>query len=138
MFSKKTSWFLLASLFTFDAIISYWAIVYRSAHEANPVIKVIVEKYPLLYFLTIPALVLIIYLGYKGLCLLANKIFSGASKDKIEKVILSALVMYWILGNSSINFLFLFGLRQPAWVWYLTTSLALIPASFYSYFLLRK
>lgn len=138
MFSKKISWFLLTSLFTFDAVISYWAVVYRNAHEADPVIKVMVEKYPLLYFLTIPVLVIMMCLIYKGLCRLANKIFSGAGKENVQKVILTALVMYWILGNSSINFLFLFGLRQPAWVWYLTTSLALIPASFYSYFLLRK
>lgn len=138
MFSKKISWFLLTSLFAFDAILSYWAVVYRSAHEANPVIKTIVETYPLLYFLTIPALVLIIYLGYKGLCLLAGKIFSRAGKENTEKVILTALVFYWILGNSSINFLFLIGLRQPAWVWYLTTTLALIPASIYTYFSLQK
>jgi hypothetical protein len=138
MFSKKISWFFLTSLFTFDAVVSYWAVVYRSAHEANPAIKVIVETYPLLYFLTIPALVLIMYLVYKGLCRLANKIYSGAGKEKIEKVILNALVMYWILGNSSINFLFLIGFRQPAPVWYLTTTLALIPASVYSYILLRK
>lgn len=138
MFSKKISWFLLTSLFAFDAILSYWAVVYRSAHEANPVIKTIVETYPLLYFLTIPALVLIMYLIYRGLSLLAHKIFLQASQGTIERVILTALVLYWILGNSSINFLFLIGLRQPAWVWYLTTTLALIPASIYSYFLLRK
>ena len=138
MFSKKISWFLLISLFAFDAVLSYWAIVFRSAHEANPAIKVIVETYPLLYFLTIPSLVLIMYLVYKGLYLLANKIFSKADQEKIEKVILTAMVIYWILGNSSINFLFLFGFRQPAQVWYLTTTLALIPASLYSYFLLRK
>ena len=138
MFSKKISWFLLTSLFAFDAILSYWAVVYRSAHEANPVIKTIVETYPLLYFLTIPALVLIVYLIYKGLSLLAKKIFPQAGQGSAERVILTALVIYWILGNSSINFLYLICLRQPAWVWFLTTTLALVPASIYTYFSLQK
>lgn len=138
MFSKKISWILLTLLFTFDAVLSYWAVVYRGAHEADPVIKAVVERYPLLYFLTIPALVPIMYLGYKGLALLAKKIFPKASKGKIEKTILTALVLYWVLGNSSINLLFLIGLRQPAEVWYLTTTLALIPASIYTYIALQK
>lgn len=138
MLSKKLSWFFLTSLFTFDAVFSYWAVVYRSAHEANPAIKTIVETYPLLYFVTIPALVPIMYLIYKGLALLASKFFKSASKEITEKVVLTALVIYWILGNSSVNFLFLAGHRQPAYVWYLTAILAVIPALIYSVIVIRN
>jgi hypothetical protein len=138
MFSKKLSWFLLISLFTFDAVFSYWAVVYKNAHEANPAIKSIVEAYPLLYFLTVPALIPTMYLIYKGLFLLANKLFTNVEKVIKEKVVLTALVFYWLLGNSSVNFLFLFGHRQPAYVWYLTATLAIIPALIYSVTILRK
>jgi len=138
MFSKKISWILLTSLFTFDAVLSYWAVVYKNAHEANPAIKTIVEAHPLLYFLTIPALVPIMYLIYKGLFLLANKLFKKVSKEIVEKVVLTALVIYWVLGNSSVNFLFLIGHRQSAQVWYLTAVLATIPALIYSLMIFQK
>jgi len=138
MFQKKLSWFFLISLFTFDAVLSYWAVVYKGAHEANPAIKTIVEAYPLLYFVTIPGLVLIMYPIYKGLSLLANKLFKKVSKEIIEKVVLTALVIYWILGNSSVNFLFLAGHRQLAYVWYLTATLSVIPALVCSLFVLKK
>lgn len=138
MFSKKLSWFILIFLFTFDAVFSYWAVVYRNAQEANPAIKSVVEAYPLLYFLTIPALIPIMYLIYKGLFLLASKLFKKVDKEIVEKVVLTALVFYWILGNSSINFLFLIGHIQPAYVWYLTATLAIIPAVVYSLLVLKK
>ena len=138
MMSKKLSWFLLISLFTFDAVFSYWAVVYRNAHEANPAIKSIVEAYPLLYFVTVPALILIMFLIGRGLEFLAHKLFTKVDKEIIEKVVLTALVIYWILGNSSVNFMFLFGHRQPAYVWYTTAILATIPASIYSVLTLRK
>lgn len=132
MFSKKLSWFLLTSLFAFDAVFSYWAVVYRSAHEANPAIKNIVEAYPLLYFVTIPGLILIMYPIYKGLSLLAGRLFKTTDREIREKIVLTAMVIYWILGNSSVNFSFLAGHRQPAYVWYLTAVLAIIPATIYS------
>ena len=137
-FSKKLSWFFLISLFSFDAVFSYWAVVFRNAHEANPAIKTIVETYPLLYFLTVPALIPIMYLIYKGLFLLANKLFKKVNKEITEKVVLTALVIYWILGNSSVNFLFLAGYRQPAYVWYSTAVLAIIPTLVYSLIVLNK
>jgi len=136
--SKKLSWFFLISLFTFDAVFSYWAVVYRNAHEANPAIKSIVEAYPLLYFVTIPGLIVIMYLIYKGLFLLAKKLFKKVNKEVAEKVVLTALVIYWILGNSSVNFMFLFGHRQPAYVWYSTAILAIIPTTIYSIIILKR
>lgn len=138
MMSKKLSWFFLISLFTFDAVFSYWAVVYRNAHEANPAIKSIVEAYPLLYFVTIPGLIVIMYLIYKGLFLLAKKLFKKVNKEVAEKVVLTALVIYWILGNSSVNFMFLFGHRQPAYVWYSTAILAIIPTTIYSIIILKR
>ena len=138
MLPKRLSWFFLISLFTFDAVFSYWAVVYQNAHEANPAIKSVVEAYPLLYFLTIPALVPIMYSIYKGLSLLASKLFKKVNQEIIEKVVLTALVIYWILGNSSINFMFLFGHRQPAYVWYSTAVLAIIPALGYSLLVIKK
>jgi hypothetical protein len=78
------------------------------------------------------------YLIYKGLFLIATKLFRKVNREVTEKVVLTALVIYWILGNSSVNFLFLFGHRQPARVWYLTASLSIIPALIYSVLVLRK
>jgi len=138
MLTKKLAWFVLISLFTFDAVLSYWAVVYRGAHEANPAIKTIVETYPWLYFVTIPGLVLIMFPIYKGLTLFVNKFFRNIKKEIIEKVVSTSLALYWILGNSSINILFLVGYRQPAHVWFLTTTLAIIPSIFYALFLLNK
>ncbi|MBI2464654.1 hypothetical protein HYV64_00795 [Candidatus Shapirobacteria bacterium] len=136
--SKKLSWLLLISLFTFDAGISYWAVVFRNAHEANPAIKSIVETYPLLYFLTVPALIPIMYLVYKALYLLVHKLFNNVSQEITEIVILTALVIYWILGNSSINLLFLFGYKQESYIWYQTAILAIIPATIYSVLILKR
>lgn len=138
MLSKRISWFLLVCLFTFDAVFSYWAVVYRNAHEANPAIKSIVETYPLLYFVTIPGLVLIMYPVSRGLTALARKLFNKIDDEIAEKIVLTALVIYWILGNSSINFLFLAGRRQSAQVWYLTAVVAIIPTLIYSLSILKK
>ena len=57
---KKLSWILLTSFFVFDNFVSYWAVVYRGGREANLVIAWLVEKYPVLYFVCIPAQIVII------------------------------------------------------------------------------
>ncbi len=54
-FPKKVSWILLTLYFTFDNVVSYWAVTRMGGRELNSVIAPWVETYPLLYFLAIPA-----------------------------------------------------------------------------------
>lgn len=51
---KKISWLILTFFFTFDAVVSYIAVTRMNGREADLLIAFAVEKYPLLYFATIP------------------------------------------------------------------------------------
>jgi hypothetical protein len=138
IFSKKTSWVLLVSLFIFDNIVSYWAVVYQNAREANLAIAWLVEKYPLLYFLCIPATIFLVYIIYSVLSLLAGRLFKDAEKRMIQKVVLTTIVFYWAIGNSSFNAIYLIGYKQPAYVWYYEAAFALLPALVYSIFAIKQ
>src|SRR3989344_6076058 len=107
--SKKLSWRLLFLFFTFDNFFSYYAITRLGGREANWTIAPLVEKYPLLYFLCIPALILIMFLIVKLLVLGLSYIstFKYKSKESVEKAILSSMVIYWIIANSSLNIAFM-------------------------------
>ena len=117
---KKLSWILLTSFFIFDNFVSYWAVVYRGGREANLAIAWLVEKYPLLYFVCIPAQVVIIYFIVKWL-----------TRFAAEKVILTALVIYWPISNSSMNLAFLLGHRQPGKNWLILTAVGIFLAVLY-------
>ncbi len=138
VFPKKLSWIILTSFFVFDDIVSYWAIAYRHAHEANPIIASTVEKYPLLYFLCIPGIIIIMYLLSKIIINFTQRIFKSINNNTIEKVVLTTLVFYWAIANSSINFLFLIGHKQSSQTWYFLAIVTILPAIIYTLFVLIK
>lgn len=132
VFSKKTSWILLTLLFVFDNLLSYWAIVYRGAHEANLSIAWLVEKYPLLYFLCIPLTLILIYVLDKFFVMLVKKIFKKVKEEVAERVILASIVFYWAIGNSSFNLFYLLGWHLPGKYWFPTTMITLVLAVIYT------
>lgn len=139
--TKKTAWLALISLSIFDNCLSYYAITKLNAHEANLVIAPIVESYPLIYFLCIPLTILILYLTL----LLFKKLFSRAftfykiREESLQtRIILTAFVIYWVIGNSLMNFLFLIGIRLPGLVWGLFSALAVTFALAYSFSQIRQ
>lgn len=146
MLKEKTSWLLLAILFTFDNIISYWAIAYKGGHEGNLLIAGVVEKYPLLYFLCIP-LTLVIMLGIAWLiektATFILKKLNIKNLSDLRKIIVGAMVVYWVIANSSINAVFLTGYRIEIEVftkiiWPLVTGVGILAAFAYSIFLLNQ
>jgi hypothetical protein len=114
MLSRKISFYLLNLFFIYDAVFSYYAVTRLSAHEANLTIAYWVEKYPPLYFLTIPilsaGLYLVMYLIKRYLNKWLTKIFGNW--DKAEKIILTAFVIYWGVANSGTNFAYMVGFRH--------------------------
>ena len=138
--SKRLSWTFLISFFTYDAVYSYFAVTSLGAKEANWTIAPLVEKYPLLYFLCIPALILIMFIIVKLLTLGLKKLsfFKNINKKNIEKVILGSMVIYWIIANTSLNIAFMFGIRGLGKVWYLTTLLGIFLGLIYFVVMLRK
>lgn len=136
--NKKILWLFLIILFTFDDIFSYYAIKYLHGKEANLLIARFVEQYPLLYFLLIPITVLIVYLIYYIIKCIVLVILKKYFKKKIiERVVLGGLVVYWFIGNSSVNIIFLFGYRINN-MWSRTMILGLLMAVFYAAVMLYK
>ncbi len=126
---KKTSWILLSLLFLFDAIVSYWGVVYMHGREADLLIASVVEKYPILYFPLAPVLVGIIYVLEKsitkGAAIFILKRWRFTDENILERILLSAIVLYWAVGNSSDNMIFILGYRiSDIWV---RTALVAIP-----------
>ncbi len=111
---QKLSYLLLYLFFIFDNVVSYWAVKYAGAHEANLAIAYFVEKWPLLYFVCIPlqivGLFLIMYFIKKNLYEKFRKYFNN--KSEFETVILTMFVIYWAVGNSSLNLAYLIGARK--------------------------
>ncbi len=117
---KKISWLILILLFIFDNIVSYIAVTQMHGREANHAIAFIVEKYPILYFFCIPGQIIIMYFIVLGLTKLANKLFNK-SKTKpggFKNIILTSMVIYWVIGNSFMNFMFIIGHRLSIPIWY--------------------
>lgn len=130
--SKKTSWTLLILLFIFDNFFSYHAITNLNGREANLAIAALVETYPWLYFLCIPATILImavIVLVIKKICMVILK--ERVAEDILERIILGSLVIYWAIGNSSLNLAFLLGHRQSIQVWGVATVVGVISGLVY-------
>lgn len=128
--SKKASWFLLICFFIFDNIVSYFAVTRMHGREANLAIAFIVEKYPLLYFLCIPGEIIIMYFIILGLNKLANKLFkkSNINQKIMEKIILGSIVIYWIIGNSFMNLMFILGHRLSIPMWYFMSIIGILLA----------
>ena len=136
----KAVWIILISLFIFDAVISYWGVMYKGGREADLAIAWLVERFPLLYFLTIPLLMLSMNLLVKGIVYLLPKlIIQLRSLDArlIEKISLQGIAFYWLVGNSSDNFLFLLGFRIQN-VWLKTTLIAIPTTIVFLWILINK
>lgn len=103
---KKISWILLNLYFIFDNVVSYVAVTRMGGREANLVIAPLMETYPFLYFLCIPAELIGAYL-----------IVSLLRRWINEKIVLTAAVIYWLIANSSLNLLFLLGFRHVGYLW---------------------
>jgi len=127
---KKVSWILLTLYFVFDNVVSYVAVTRMGGREANLVIAPLVETYPLLYFLCIPAELIGAYL-----------IVALLRKWIDEKIILTAAVIYWPIANSSLNLLFLLGFRGQGYLWGASTTIGIAVALLYvllSLYLVRR
>lgn len=138
--SKKTSWIILILLFIFDSTVSYIAVTRMNGKEANLAIAYFVEKYPVLYLLYIPPLILIIYLIVLGLTKLAKKLF-GKLKIKeeiLERIILTSTVIYWAVGNSFMNLSFILGYRLSIPTWYKLSAFGILLAVIYFFLLIFK
>jgi len=131
--SKKISWILLTFFFTFDAVVSYISVTKMNGKEANLMIAYFVEKYPLLYFVTIPVLVIIMNLIVQGLTKFSTKFLNKNSlkKEIVEQIILTAIVIHWPVANSYMNLSFILGHRLSILDWYKLTALGLTLAIIY-------
>lgn len=137
MFSKRLAWIILVCLFIFDSTVSYIAITRMQGREANLAIAYLVERFPWLYFIYLPAQVLIVYLIYIGLTKLERVLIkSKLRREQTEKVILTAMVIYWLIGNSAMNLSFVLGKRLTIPNWYLLSIFGLLTGI--CYFLLLK
>jgi len=139
-FSKKTSWLLLVAMYIFDDVFSYYAVTHLGGREANLAIAFMVEKYPLLYFLCIPVQTVIVYfivLGIKKMAVKVLKKWELKGEETIERIILTATVFYWAIGNSFMNLSFLLGHRLSGRSAWKTTSLVgIVTAFLYSFIVL--
>jgi len=135
---KKISWILLTFFFTFDAVISYIAVTQMGGREANLSIAFVVEKYPLLYFATIPGLVIIMNLIALGLTRLMIRFLNknNLKYEIVEQIVLTAFVIHWTIANSFMNFMFIIGHRLTIPAWYKLTTLGLITGIIYSLYTL--
>lgn len=138
--SKKDSWIILIYFFIFDNLVSYFAITKLNGREANLFVAPFVEKYPLLYFLCIPATVLIIFVIVKLITKIAAKLLKklGIEEKILEKITLFSVVVYWAVGNSLPNLLFLLGFRLSFQTVWLINNLALLPAILYALYSILK
>jgi len=138
--TKKGSWMLLTALFVFDNIVSYWAITRWDGREGNMAIAYWVEAYPWLYFLAIPATVIIMVvivwmIGVAVVIVLRNRF---GDKKFLERIILAALVIYWAFANSFMNLSFLLGRRLPGTLWPVMQLLGLLVSCVYAVAILRS
>lgn len=133
LLNKKTSWSLLILLFIFDNVVSYFAVTRFGGHELNLLLAGIVEKYPYVYFLCIPAEILIMFIIIWIIKMLLMKIFKKwiQREEILERITIQALVIYWAIGNSALNLLFLVGLRLPPMTWLATSLIGILVSTIY-------
>lgn len=137
---KNISCILLVLFFTFDALVSYIAVTRMNGKEANLSIAFAVEKYPLLYFVTIPGLVIIMSLIVQGLTKLVIKFLNknNLKKEIVEQIILTGIVIHWSVANSFMNLSFMLGRRLSIPDWYKLTALGLTLGIIYSLYALSN
>jgi hypothetical protein len=117
---KKVSWTLLTLYFVFDNVVSYIAVTRMGGREVNTVIAPLVETYPLLYFLCVPAELIGAYF-----------VVSLLRRWIDEKIVLTAAAIYWPIANSSLNLLFLLGFRHLGYLWGMFTLIGFAVALIY-------
>lgn len=128
---KKASWALLTLYFIFDNVASYWAITRMGGRELNLVIAPLVETYPFLYFLCIPAQIIAIYLialFLREVVVAMTRHWKFFDKTIIERIILASIAIYWPIANSSLNVMFIFGFRGQGYLWGTSTSIGITVA----------
>ncbi|MBI5127316.1 hypothetical protein HZA76_02565 [Candidatus Roizmanbacteria bacterium] len=140
VFSKKTAWSLLILFFIFDSVVSYFAITKMNGREANLMIAFLVEKYPILYFIYIPGLIIIMHLIVLGFTKLAIKFFNknNLKKELVEKVVLTSVVIYWPIANSYMNLSFILGHRLTIPAWYFLSGVGFFSALTYFVFTINS
>ena len=134
--SKKVSWTVLTLYFLFDNVVSYWAIKWMGGREANLVIAHWVETYPLLYFLCIPAEIIGIYLIVlllREATALVMRHWKFYDKSVIERIILTAIVIFWPIANSSLNLIFILGYHHMGYLWGPFTAVGFVAALIYGF-----
>lgn len=109
-----------------------------NGREADLLIAYYVERYPPLYFVTIPGLIIIIYLIVLGLTKLVMRILNknNLKKEIVEQIILTAIVIHWPVANSYMNLSFMLGHRLSTPDWYKLTALGLTLGIIYSLYAL--
>lgn len=130
--SRSASFIFLFLLFTFDAVVSYWGVVYKEGREVNLLIAYLVEKYPPLYFVTIPLLIIFAIVFTQIVTRMASYFIKKVNIGTLNRIINTALVLYWFVGNSSTNLIFLAGYRVPN-LWFVTTLIAIPLTLLYTY-----
>lgn len=130
---KKVSWILLTIYFIFDNVVSYVGITRMSGRELNAWLAPFVEPHLLLYFLCIPAQILMIYITMLVLREVTAKVLRRKKIDKniLEKIILTSIVIFWPIANSSLNFAFILGYRKLGYLWGSLTLVGLVAALTY-------
>lgn len=137
--SKKVSWILLTFYFIFDNVVSYIAVTRMGGRELNTLIAVYVERYPFLYFLCIPAEIIggyLIVLLFREAMAVMMRHWKFYDKATIERIILTSIVIYWPIANSSLNLAFVSGLRHLGYLWRTFTLAGLVTAFCYGLFTL--
>lgn len=107
--------------------------------EANLVIAPWVETYPLLYFLCIPAEIIGIYLIvllFREATAFVMRHWKFHDKAVIERIILTAIVIFWPIANSSLNLLFLLGFHHLGYLWGPLTAVGFVVALSYGFLFL--
>ena len=131
---KKVSWILLTLYFVFDNVVSYIAVMRMGGREVNLVIAPLVETYPFLYFLCIPAEIIVIYLIVlllREATAFVMRHWKFYDKAVTERIILTSIVIFWPIANSSLNLMFLFGFRGQGYLWVTFTAIGFAVALTY-------
>jgi len=100
----------------------------------------VVEKYPLSYFILIPILMITMYGVVNVITHFASKTreLSRIPQILIKRLVMSSLIIYWAIGNSSLNLCFILGYRQPSVTWMYTTLTAIFVVGIYITFMIKS
>ena len=136
------AWLLLLAFSTFDNVVSYIAVTQKGTHELNPLIANLVETYPLLYFLCIPLTLIGMYLLHLLIRISLFKILEKRyhpDRKVLSNAIATGMVIYWGIGCSSFNILYLLGVHGiTVSIWLFTSLIGFLLGILYAYLYLKK